>query len=227
MKLNNIVNQSQQMALKGWFKLAHDARLGSKLPIPILLLVGGHTSGKSELARALNNMLDNDVVFNMVNDGYVGVFMDLAEQGKPIVLDNIMRYSNDLREHLASFAGGARTRSLSEKKDVVLLPIPVILTAMTNQFPVEFQTRCCIISLSTHQPVVDNSDGDLMTDLKELMKPFYPLPQQRTIHDFKRGLMVKHKLHDDVYIIHANYGDRATAVRTVDITNPNEWEIIG
>ena len=28
------------------------------------------------------------------------------------------------------------------------------------------------------------------------------------------------------YIVTANYGDRVTAVRTVDITNPSEWDLV-
>jgi hypothetical protein len=28
------------------------------------------------------------------------------------------------------------------------------------------------------------------------------------------------------YVVTANYGDRVTAVRTADLTNPHEWEIV-
>lgn len=28
------------------------------------------------------------------------------------------------------------------------------------------------------------------------------------------------------YVVTGNYGDRVTAVRTVDVTNPNEWDLM-
>ena len=48
------------------------------------------------------------------------------------------------------------------------------------------------------------------------------------------GDIVKHKLSGDTfedwkknsYVVTANYGGRITAVRTVDITNPGEWDLI-
>jgi hypothetical protein len=32
---------------------------------------------------------------------------------------------------------------------------------------------------------------------------------------------------DTTYVVTANYGGRVTAVRSVDITNPEEWEYLG
>lgn len=44
--------------------------------------------------------------------------------------------------------------------------------------------------------------------------------------ELKVGSLISQKTSKDaVYVITAVYGDRATAVRTVDITNPQEWEI--
>ncbi len=40
----------------------------------------------------------------------------------------------------------------------------------------------------------------------------------------KAGDLVRHKHEAKPYIVHANYGDRVTAARTVDLTNPFEWE---
>lgn len=47
--------------------------------------------------------------------------------------------------------------------------------------------------------------------------------------DFKRldrGAIVRHKSLGDSYVVTANYGDRVTAVRSVDLTNPDEWEVV-
>lgn len=49
----------------------------------------------------------------------------------------------------------------------------------------------------------------------------------KSIGELKQGDIVRHKVYTDlVYVVHANYGTRATAVRTADITNPGEWEIL-
>jgi hypothetical protein len=41
------------------------------------------------------------------------------------------------------------------------------------------------------------------------------------------GDIIGHASGDGIsYIVTANYGDRVTAVRTVDITNPGEWMIV-
>lgn len=40
----------------------------------------------------------------------------------------------------------------------------------------------------------------------------------------KPGDLVRHKASPEAMIVHANYGDRVTAVRTSDLTNPNEWD---
>lgn len=48
----------------------------------------------------------------------------------------------------------------------------------------------------------------------------------KSISELKVGDIIKHKgTFRDPYVIMANYGDRATAVRTVDVTNPIEWEL--
>jgi hypothetical protein len=43
----------------------------------------------------------------------------------------------------------------------------------------------------------------------------------------KIGSIISHKISRGVYIVTGHYGDRATAVKTVDISNPDEWEIVG
>ena len=46
------------------------------------------------------------------------------------------------------------------------------------------------------------------------------------IKNLKTGDILRHKLGLNGYVVTANYGDRITAVRTVDITNPDEWDLI-
>jgi len=43
---------------------------------------------------------------------------------------------------------------------------------------------------------------------------------------FKRGKIIRHKSSGNSYVVNANYGDRATATRIVDITHPEEWVIV-
>ena len=40
------------------------------------------------------------------------------------------------------------------------------------------------------------------------------------------GDIVKHIIGDKSIIVMANYGSRVTAVRTYDLTNPDEWELV-
>lgn len=39
------------------------------------------------------------------------------------------------------------------------------------------------------------------------------------------GDIISHVHSSGVYVVTANYGDRVTAVKTVDVTNPYEWNI--
>lgn len=41
-----------------------------------------------------------------------------------------------------------------------------------------------------------------------------------------RGDIIEHKGNTRVFIVTANYGDRVTATTTVDMTNPDEWELV-
>lgn len=48
-----------------------------------------------------------------------------------------------------------------------------------------------------------------------------------TRQDFKalkRGDLVRHKHENRTFVVTANYGDRVTAVSSVDLTNPPEWD---
>lgn len=48
-----------------------------------------------------------------------------------------------------------------------------------------------------------------------------------SIDELQQGDIVRHRAFKElVYMIHANYGGRATGVRIADITNPHEWEIL-
>ena len=48
-----------------------------------------------------------------------------------------------------------------------------------------------------------------------------------SIRELKQGDIVRHRCRDisGTYLITAQYGNRATAVATFDITNPPEWEV--
>lgn len=45
-------------------------------------------------------------------------------------------------------------------------------------------------------------------------------------NDLQRGDIVKHKSDYHLYVVTGNYGGRATAVRSVDMTNPIEWVLV-
>lgn len=40
----------------------------------------------------------------------------------------------------------------------------------------------------------------------------------------KQGSLVRHRSGGHAYVVHSHYGDRVTAARTVDLTNPSEWD---
>lgn len=42
----------------------------------------------------------------------------------------------------------------------------------------------------------------------------------------KVGDLVRHPFLEHAYVVTANLGNRITAVRTVDVTNPAEWEAV-
>lgn len=42
----------------------------------------------------------------------------------------------------------------------------------------------------------------------------------------KRGDIVKHKLREETYIVSGNYGQRATALASIDMENPGEWDLV-
>ena len=50
--------------------------------------------------------------------------------------------------------------------------------------------------------------------------------EEKVFKGLKRGDIVRHKDDHDSYIVDANYGNRVTAVRTEDMTNPLEWELV-
>lgn len=47
-----------------------------------------------------------------------------------------------------------------------------------------------------------------------------------SIKEFRRGMIVRHRNDNGSYVVINNYGNHATAVDTVDICNPSEWEIL-
>jgi len=45
--------------------------------------------------------------------------------------------------------------------------------------------------------------------------------------DLKAGDIVKHRSDKlNSYIVTSNFGNRVTAVKTVDLTNPQEWKVV-
>ncbi|WP_026463503.1 hypothetical protein [Adhaeribacter aquaticus] len=46
------------------------------------------------------------------------------------------------------------------------------------------------------------------------------------IKKLKRGNVVRNRGNKNSYVVDANYGDRVTAICSVDITNPDEWEVL-
>jgi hypothetical protein len=46
------------------------------------------------------------------------------------------------------------------------------------------------------------------------------------ISELASGDIIRHKMGGDALVVTANYGKRAIAVRTYDVTNPSEWILI-
>lgn len=46
------------------------------------------------------------------------------------------------------------------------------------------------------------------------------------IKDLEVGDIIRSKLTGTAYVVTANYDSRAIAVRTMDVTNPSEWEVL-
>ena len=47
-----------------------------------------------------------------------------------------------------------------------------------------------------------------------------------SISDLKPGMIIRHKGSSEGYIVTANYGNYAFAVRTMHVSNPSEWLIV-
>lgn len=50
--------------------------------------------------------------------------------------------------------------------------------------------------------------------------------KKETFKELQTGDVVRHKSSNTNYVIMEDFGDRKTAVRTVDLTNPDEWELV-
>jgi hypothetical protein len=50
--------------------------------------------------------------------------------------------------------------------------------------------------------------------------------RQDQLKALRPGDIVQGKTSMEIFIVTANYGDRVTAVKTVDITNPIEWMLV-
>jgi hypothetical protein len=49
---------------------------------------------------------------------------------------------------------------------------------------------------------------------------------QDQLKALRPGDIVQGKASMEIFVVTANYGDRVTAVKTVDITNPAEWNLV-
>lgn len=49
---------------------------------------------------------------------------------------------------------------------------------------------------------------------------------EKQFKNLSRGDIIKHIMNEERYIVSANYGGRVTAVSTVDLINPFEWNIV-
>jgi|WetSurMetagenome_2_1015567.scaffolds.fasta_scaffold1234313_2 hypothetical protein len=49
---------------------------------------------------------------------------------------------------------------------------------------------------------------------------------RQTFCELHTGDLVVGRVTGEVYVVMSNYGNRATAVRTIDMTNPNDWELV-
>lgn len=49
--------------------------------------------------------------------------------------------------------------------------------------------------------------------------------QLTSINELQTGDIVRGKRSHQTFTVVANFGDRATAVKVADITNPGEWEV--
>lgn len=58
------------------------------------------------------------------------------------------------------------------------------------------------------------------------MVPANKFVEFENIMQLKTGDIIRHKSSSEGYIVTAQYGGRATAVRTVDVTHPNEWLVM-
>jgi hypothetical protein len=46
------------------------------------------------------------------------------------------------------------------------------------------------------------------------------------MRNLKPGQLIRHKHASEAVVVTANYGTRLTAVRTYDVLNPKEWDVI-
>jgi hypothetical protein len=50
---------------------------------------------------------------------------------------------------------------------------------------------------------------------------------QHDLQQLQPGDIIRHVGHGEAYMVTGNYGERITAVRTIDVTNPIEWVLVG
>jgi hypothetical protein len=53
-----------------------------------------------------------------------------------------------------------------------------------------------------------------------------PKPSGIDLATLDVGDIIRHACDHQTYVVTSNYGDRVTAVQTVDVTNPIEWVLV-
>jgi hypothetical protein len=48
---------------------------------------------------------------------------------------------------------------------------------------------------------------------------------ERQFRQLREGDLIAHRASDLIFLVTGNYGGRVTAVRTVDVTNAEEWRL--
>lgn len=58
------------------------------------------------------------------------------------------------------------------------------------------------------------------------MVPANEFVDLEAVPQLKTGDIIRSRLTGEGYVVTGQYGDRATAVKTVDVTNPGEWLVM-
>jgi hypothetical protein len=65
-----------------------------------------------------------------------------------------------------------------------------------------------------------------MKSEEQSMVPANEFVEFEAIMQLKTGDIIRSRLSGEAYVVTGQYGGRATAVKTVDVTNPDEWLVM-